>query len=83
MQKIILVIVLAILALPTESLAKKENNDNEILNPLSPEKIDKILDTASEKAKENAPGIKEYYDQYMVSLRRFAEEMTDVFKDFF
>ena len=83
MKKIILVIVFAILALPVESFAKKDNNDNDILNPLSPEKVDRILDTAAEKAKENAPGIKEYYDQYMVSLRRFAEEMTEVFKDFF
>ncbi|MDA0780783.1 MAG: hypothetical protein PQ612_06580 [Rickettsiales bacterium] len=83
MKKIILVIVFAILALPVESFAKNENNDNDILNPLSPEKVDRVLDTVAEEAKKNAPGVKEYYDQYMVSLKRFANEMADAFKDFF
>ena len=83
MKKIILIIAIAILFSPLESLAKKPTKEE--FNPLSPDKIERILDNAATELenKEHIDGIKEYYDKYMDSIQKFSDRMADVFKDFF
>jgi hypothetical protein len=84
MKRCILIIVLTFfITLPAESFAKEKKERPEFNNPLEPKKVDEILDIAAKEVKKQAPGIKEYYDEYMKSLNKFAREMGEVFRDFF
>ena len=83
MKKIFFIIALTIFISPTESLAKKDERQK--LDPLSPEKIERILDSAANEIENenHVDEIKKYYDGYMKSLKKFNDRMIEAFKDFF
>ena len=81
MKKYILfLIMIFILASPTKSFANKEKDEHKN-NPISPKKVERVLDVMSKEAKKNAPGIKELVREYMKSVKKFAREMNETFGD--